>query len=253
VPDEVLGGVVENGRKRFTVKIGAKSASVTEIPALPFAYFDPLAERYVTVWSDPIPLEVSASEQVSVSQFAGTDESSGNGSRTTRLTEAAGGIRANFADMDEVLADQAFDPGWGSAVLLLASPLLFAATLVWQRHHDRVTHDHSYVRRRRARATALEALAKAKRGNDGDGTASSLVGVLTRYIGDRCNAAVGLTPTEAVEHLRGRGLAPGRLQSVAAVLERCEAREYAGRNSQIAEELLADVRRCIEDLERERL
>ena len=111
VPTENIAGVVEQNSKRFTMKISAKHADVTEIPAIPFSFFQPQAQRYVTLWSDPIPLDVEASDQVSLAQFA----ESANGNRTgqAKLTETAVGIRANYGHMDDVLAQQAFDPGWG--------------------------------------------------------------------------------------------------------------------------------------------
>ncbi|MHC4610642.1 MAG: BatD family protein, partial [Planctomycetota bacterium] len=123
VPEGTLSGVVEGQRKRFLVRIGAKRPDVIQIPPIPFCFFDPQAERYVTRWSDPIPLEVTASEQLPVSQFAETNDG-GLGS-TTRLTETAVGIRANYVDMDEVLAQQAFDPGWGTVAWLACSPAAY--------------------------------------------------------------------------------------------------------------------------------
>jgi len=249
VPGEALSGVVEGGRKRFEVTISAKNADVTEIPAIPFAYFDPAAERYVTVWSDPLPVEVEAAEQVAIGRFAPSDE---NGrSRTGQLTQTTVGIRANYVEVDNLLARQAFSPGWPSLAVLVVSPLAFAVCFGVRRHRDRLLHDQGYARRRRAWRTALAALNAARSGS-GQG-AAEVGAVVVRYISDRCNAPSGLTAAEAVGALRDRGAGAERIQAVDALLQKCEALQYAGGRAEGAADLAEQARRCIHQLERERL
>ncbi|MCP4249029.1 MAG: protein BatD [bacterium] len=250
VPLDVPAGIVEGGRKRFTVKIGAKSDAVTEIPSIPFSYFSPRNGQYATVWSRPIPLEVTPTEQVAVSQFVDQDEPIAPSA--TRLTETATGIRANYVDHDRLLAQQAFAPGWGSAAILLASPTAWAAAVVWRRRRDRMTHDRGYVRRRQARSTALAAMARAARTADPAAAVSALAVALVRYVGDRCNAPPGLTPAEALDELDRRSVAPDRIQLTESLLKRCEGLQYAGANSALPAELLSEAQRCVQQLERER-
>lgn len=250
VPDEILSGIVADGRKRFTVKIGAKNADVTEIPAIPFSFFDPQSEQYLTRWSDPIPLEVKASEQVSVSQFAETAEAGPAGA--TELTETAAGIRANYVDMDEVLAQQIFTPGWGSAVLLVLSPTAYVFCVALRRHRERLAHDQGYVQRRRAGPTALSAIRRAGFAENAADAAAGVGNALIRYISDRCNAPAGLTRIEALEQLNRRGLPQDRVRSLAALLERCEGLQYAGADSEMPMDLPTEARRCVQTLERER-
>jgi hypothetical protein len=51
------------GRKKFEQAMVVKDDSVTEIPAISFTFFDPTAEKYVTLTSPPIPLSVKHSSQ----------------------------------------------------------------------------------------------------------------------------------------------------------------------------------------------
>src|SRR4029078_11371609 len=51
VPSDPVGGTVDGQTKRFSPSIRAVSDTVTQIPAIPFAYFDPRTERFVTVQS----------------------------------------------------------------------------------------------------------------------------------------------------------------------------------------------------------
>ncbi len=46
------------GRKKFEQAIIVKDGSVTDIPSVSFSFFDPTAEKYVTLTSGPIPLTV---------------------------------------------------------------------------------------------------------------------------------------------------------------------------------------------------
>ena len=48
----------QEGRKVFEQAIVARSAGITEIPALSFSYFDPVAKRYVSRESMPIPVTI---------------------------------------------------------------------------------------------------------------------------------------------------------------------------------------------------
>ncbi len=48
------------GRKEFTMAIVPTTTGIKEIPPVTFSYFDPKADQYTTLRSDPIPLQVEA-------------------------------------------------------------------------------------------------------------------------------------------------------------------------------------------------
>lgn len=52
-------GEVKNNTKRFVVELYPLSTSIKEIPSINFSFFDPIAEEYVTLHSQPIPITVS--------------------------------------------------------------------------------------------------------------------------------------------------------------------------------------------------
>lgn len=57
--DPVVGEVNEaETSKSFSVRLRVKSKTVTEIPAIPFTYFDLASRKYVTVRSNPVPIQV---------------------------------------------------------------------------------------------------------------------------------------------------------------------------------------------------
>jgi hypothetical protein len=242
--------VVDKNRKRFVVTIRAKHPDVTEIPPIPFAYFDPVEEKYVTLQSEAIPIHVTASEQIAIAQF--DEPANGLPQAAAHLTETGAGIRANYVDMDEVLGRQTFEPGWGSAALLAGSPLAYVVSLLVQRRRVRLRYDRGYVRRRRARDRALAAVRGAGQAGDYSRAASGLAAAITGYISDRCNLPAGLTRSEAIEQLAKRSLGEDRVRQVEELLLRCEDVQYAGGGGGASEDLPEQAKRCIKELEGER-
>ncbi|NND98677.1 MAG: BatD protein, partial [Pirellulaceae bacterium] len=70
VPDEPLAGFVDGPQKVFTTTIRAKEPGIDEIPAIPFSFFDPETEKFVTVHSEPIAIEVEQAETLSLDSIA---------------------------------------------------------------------------------------------------------------------------------------------------------------------------------------
>lgn len=57
--DPVAGEVSTDGtQKSFTVRMRAKSKTITQIPPIPFTFFNIAKQAYVTVYSDPVPISV---------------------------------------------------------------------------------------------------------------------------------------------------------------------------------------------------
>lgn len=64
VPSGPLAGIVEGDIKVFETSIRPKRDDITEIPPIPFSFFDPDRGEFKTVYSDPIPLNVSPAEKL---------------------------------------------------------------------------------------------------------------------------------------------------------------------------------------------
>ncbi|HEY3243612.1 MAG TPA: BatD family protein, partial [Phycisphaerae bacterium] len=248
VPDEPLAGDVEGNSKRFTQSIRARSADVTEIPPIPFAYFDPQAEKYVTVSSNPIPIEVEASEAASTALVGTSDSAS---APTTTLTDVGGGMLANYTGSENLLSQQVFAPGWGSAAAAIIPPLSFAVCWLTQRRSQRLRTDVAYARRRSAARRALRAI-HAARDTGAPDRAVRVADALLDYVADRCNVpARTLTRAEAIQHLQSRGADSMLVHRTNELLVECEQALYAGMSAGDGVHLTATARQCIEELERE--
>ena len=71
VADESLAGVVQGDVKVFVTTIRPRNESVTQIPAIPFSYFDPEPEQFITVQSDPISIKVDEAETLTLNSIIG--------------------------------------------------------------------------------------------------------------------------------------------------------------------------------------
>lgn len=251
VPDESLAGVVANGVKKFTQSIRAKRSDVYEIPPIEFSYFDPTDERYMTIVSDSIPIEVAESTRLSVSQIV---ESGGLKVGPTELTRIDQGLLANYEDIDALLAQRSLVPGRGMLGLVGGPPLIYAVCLVIRRRRDQFDRDTGLARRRSARKSAMNMIHDAAGQSDPRVAASSAATAVARYVADRCDTpAGGVTGSEAIAELRNRGVPAeliGRVESFFSEMERVR---YAGADQADANELVARARECVNDLERRKL
>ena len=71
VADESLAGFVKDDTKVFSTTIRPRRDGITEIPPIRFSFFDPEAERYETVMSDPIAITVHKCESLALDAIVG--------------------------------------------------------------------------------------------------------------------------------------------------------------------------------------
>ncbi len=65
LPAEVPSGNFTGGAKQFKVSVRVNDKSVSQLPAIPFSWFDPREETFVTASSKPIALQVTDAQIVS--------------------------------------------------------------------------------------------------------------------------------------------------------------------------------------------
>ncbi len=251
VPSEPLAGEVTPDGKRFSVSIRAMSDTVTEIPSIPFVYFDPQTERFVTARSRPVSLKVKPADRLAMSQIV--DASGGRAPTANRLTESAGGILANYTGMDEVLTQQAFQPGPLAAATLLVPPILFLGSWSLRRRSERFRTDVGFARGRRARKHAMERL-RGVGDLEVSAAAAAITTAMGHYVADRCNLpSGGMTRAAVVEQLPARQVEAALVAEVDDLLAECEAVHYGGSSARSARELHDRAVRCVERLEAEKM
>jgi len=89
VPDEPLAGFVQGDRKIFATTIRPRKEGVTEIPAIPFSYFDPQAAKFVTVRSQPISIHVDPADTLALGDVVGRSRAAAGDHAVAQVADAA--------------------------------------------------------------------------------------------------------------------------------------------------------------------
>jgi len=232
------------GTRRFERLVVPGQPGEYTIPPVEFTYFDPQADRYRTVSSDPIPITIRPGDTESPAlTVVGPDQES--------ITLIAGDIRpikpvpANLRTAGSRLL---FNPFYWACWLLPA--LAVGGTWVWQRQRQRFAEDVVYARRQTARRRAFQILNEDQTsGPDGYAPAHR---ALLGYLSDMLNRpTVGLTTGGLIALLREAELDPILIDRIQSTLEKIEIGRFAPVEETEAQALVADTRQLIDDLEKQ--
>jgi hypothetical protein len=198
----------------FLYRLKPKGTDVTEIPSLPFVYFNPdirpANRAFQVVYTDAIPLRVKPHQAVAVPLQAPAS--------AFQLATGPG-----------LLARQAAWRPPGAAVttlLALAPPLLCAAWYAaWRRRYPDAARQ-ARQRRSRAARMALEQL-RAAGGLPPDQRAERAAGAVAAYLRERLDlAAAEPTPAETARHLRRKGCSAELTERAAGFFRSCDAARF---------------------------
>jgi hypothetical protein len=202
-------------RWRFDYRLKPRNRRVTEIPGVPFVYFDPkilpASKGFQVRYTEPIPIKV--------------------GPPLETITELnAPAFFFQFADGPDVLATvQPWRPPSGPilSMLLLAPPLAsVGAYAMWRR-----LYPDSAARTRRRRSLAAQAALRDLEGVGKLGAREAAVVVartLADYLRDRFDLPGGEpTPAGVVEYLRGRGLSAELADRVGGLSAQCDEGRFS--------------------------
>jgi len=108
ITDQSLAGFVQDETKVFVTTIRPRNETVTQIPAIPFSFFDPDKEIYGTVFTKPIEIEVEKAESLSMDAIVsdlGAGKSTDSGATTARLGRGAATAMSGFNLRNELSLD----------------------------------------------------------------------------------------------------------------------------------------------------
>ncbi len=197
VADESLAGFVKQGTKLFSTTIRPRREGITSIPPIRFSYFDPDAEQFKTIHSEPISITVHAAESLAMDSIVGRSRSDQDSDDATASPVAP--PQADFTnhhDPATVLVSQTAPQPTSWWWLLVVLPALVWLTAVVTKHHATILHWLPRVRSAQAKC-----LAALQRSEDGP----AIVAALRQYIADR-SRQVCPTPAPACGVLRTRGM-----------------------------------------------
>jgi hypothetical protein len=241
------------GEKRFTVPLRPGSVRLKEIPRATLVAFDPFDEKYVTVATEPIPVNVTVPEDSGALESIGLPENV-KADRRARDVE-----REDIEDIetDVDVAESHAARLHGSAGITafgLLPACAYAALSVFAARWRRLRDDETLARRLSAARTARQKLDALREDLDSLGTAEFAEGLsraLQGYLADRLGRPAGeIPPGEAESLLAAAGLPEASAREVAAMLEEAETARFGGGEVD-GEEWLARVESCVGSLERQ--
>ncbi len=213
------------GRKRiFTYSIRPLHENVGEFPSVEIACFDVERDRFVTLRTDPIPLDVEAADRLEEGDIV----SNGRQKPQNRVEALKDGIFANVMDLSGIRNQSVRPERWAG---LMAGMLVFyiAAAAAVGRMRKKYG-DPAAQRRRsapaRARSLLKEGAALLGRGEVGEGAERMRSG-LTGFVGDvLALPGEGLTHKDLEEHAGRLGLSTESAKILGRLLEECDAVRY---------------------------
>ncbi|MEW5795483.1 MAG: BatD family protein [Candidatus Zixiibacteriota bacterium] len=214
------------GTKVFEEVFIPKRPGLLEIPSLTFSFFDPEAERYRIVKTDPIALQVSRGEGYAATPdlpYTGPDIKIGAEARDIRY------IKTQPGDLGK------------PRELLLTSPLYLAvnavpvlaliATVIMRRRREKLSGDIGYARSRRASKEARRRLGQARSlasVSTSEKFFAECSAALLSFIGDKLNVSPhGLTGDRISDLLRDRSADEQLIRDILAFLDQCGFARYA--------------------------
>ncbi len=214
------------GRSRvFTYSIRPLSEEVTEFPSVPVTWFDWEGDRFKTVWTDAIPVEVEAADRFDDGDIVSGARENGTGRSIEAQRE---GIFADVMDLSGLRNQRIRHERWAALWAGMGGVYLLAAFGV--RLGRKRYGDPAALRRRAAPARAQALIREAQvcftQERTADGT-EIVKKALTRFVADLRGAnPEGMTHRDIEQGLIATGLEAEAALKIARIHEECDAARY---------------------------
>ncbi len=243
VPNAPLAGFVKGDRKIFSTSIRPLRAGVTEIPSIPFSYFDPTTGKFNTVHSATAAIQVDPADMLALDGIVHGDSKANSppGSDQGSATPATASTLANFVGDDLLTHESPWMPNLSALLALFAAPPLIVVGLALYRSRESLaTHsnwfDSLYNRSKKQVAAACDT--------------GEIESALLRVAAKHCKLSIHSPHAEtAIGALRIAGL-----RDLATTLERllheCSAHSSVadGAPRHTLDQLKCDAQQWIDDL-----
>ncbi len=229
------------GERRYEFLVIPEQAGALEIPAHRFSFFNPATERYQTVASRPIALEVTADPN------APAPSSDGAAAPVSEATAQATSDDADlFAPLMTPESVPRVDAGsgdprrafrrwlYGMLGVPAAAAAITGGQALWRRFGPDDAAREAAARAARRRSLAAEAEAAVAGGEGFYGAVSQLLqGAAVERAGPEGH---GLPRRRLLALLRSRGVSEDDVSGLGALLDRCDAARFGAAASERAEE-----------------
>ncbi|HEX5471565.1 MAG TPA: BatD family protein [Lacipirellulaceae bacterium] len=246
VPTEPLAGFVKGNQKLFTVSIRPRRAGIAQIPAIPFSFFDPSIQKFVTVHSDPISIQVAPADTLALDAVVGHEKNAATPVSNEKSAEhSADAPSLSIFTSDDLLTSEfahTFSPR--QLLLLLGLPPLFVLGIAVVRAHRGFAR--LFGRLRSSTRRFHDQIEKAEQ-------PAQIAAALQAYFA-RLTRSNGESPTAA--SVLGTLRSSGRLQLAVRcerIFDACEQQSFAASpESQRLDELKQDALHIVDDFRSDR-
>jgi len=250
IPSQKASPVIENGYKIFTQTIRANSDSVTEIPPIPLALFDPDKGEYLVAKTDPIKLEVAPTKVLTNADMQGMDSVPIN----KEVEAIKKGLSANYEGA-EVLTNQTFSPlaaltnaGYATIWSVPLAGFVLSALIKLLTHTS--PEKQAARRKRQASKNAVRQL-KNIASTEPDRQHELLASAMRGYIGERFGKSAGaLTADDCRDIITTLIDDAQAAKKYSDVIANCEAARYAPMTANINAETINEVIKLIRLIEK---
>ncbi len=248
MPSERSDGEIQNNVKVFTQTIRPNHDDVTQVPPIPLSFFDVSTGQYRTVYTKPIPLQVSPTRIVT-----GDDVESRQLSTSRKQIEAIReGLSANYTSLD-ALVNQRFSPliaMTGSAFIFLYIVPLIGLT------------GSAVVRYMMADSPQRQALGKRKKAYshattlirnalDHEKPSQQVLLALKQYVADKFGKPAGSLTAIECKNIITENINDAELSSMyQAIMEQTEASEYSPMAFKLTKEKQKEIIRLLSKIEK---
>ena len=238
VADQSLAGFVQDNTKLFSTTIRPRREGITQIPAIPFSFFDPVTGQYETAMSDPIAITVNKAESLSLDAIVGKQRSNDGISKEAGFGRKQ--IEPEFTNNNSasvLVSESPARSGEWWWFFVLTPPMAWLTTVLVCNRASIGSRLPSF---QCAKTQCLTAIEQAKK-------SSEIVTALTRYVAS-CTRQTCSTPGIAVGALRTSGMTQTAID-VEAFFHRSEPSHFDGSSPQSLSESRKAARELAERIE----
>jgi len=238
VADQSLAGFVQDDTKLFSTTVRPRREGITQIPSIPFSFFNPETEKYETVMSDPITITVDKSESLSLDAIVSRQHHSDGSSENTALARQPMEPEFTNDSSAAALARQSVaNSGEWWWFFVIAPPIAWLVTLIVRNRANIGSRLPSF---QSAASRCLKTIEHAQDSSD-------VVAAMTDYIGRRTRQKCS-TAASAIGALRISGMSSVAID-VEAFFERCEQSRLSGDYQQSLTEFRQMAQALVEQIE----
>lgn len=224
----------DGDRRRFTYTIRPTRAGTYELPPIDVAFYDANAREYRVVQSQPIPLRVNRTLEVTAAQImGGTTNNTGRTSRSTSTSVISPALR--LVELERTAADGFM------LILLLTGPIVFGMALGGRWLWRVVPHCIPHLRRAAAARRATRML-PAGEGGQAAATSAAFIAAIRAFCADRFDArGHALMPDDARHLLAAQGADQAQIDELCSIMERHFNAAFTGASGTAPADTARDV------------